>query len=69
MLRIDISVAKANELLAANFIEFKDKDTGATLTRTLSASIPDEVESHLQYLLPTTQYAFPTLTPHHERAH
>lgn len=69
MLRIDIPVSKANELLAANFTEFKDKDTGATLTRTLSVSIPDDVEQHLQYLFPTTQYAFSTRTSHQERVH
>ncbi|KAI0331437.1 family S53 protease-like protein [Cubamyces sp. BRFM 1775] len=59
MLRIDIPVSKANELLAANFTEFKDKDTGAILTRTLSVSIPDEVEQHLQYLFPTTEFITP----------
>ncbi|KAH9888842.1 peptidase S8/S53 domain-containing protein [Cubamyces lactineus] len=64
MLRIDIPVSKANELLAANFTEFKDKDTGAILTRTLSVSIPDDVEQHLQYLFPTTQFITP-LHPNH----
>ncbi|KAI0331456.1 subtilisin-like protein [Cubamyces sp. BRFM 1775] len=59
MIRINVPVSTANELLAANFTEFKDKDTGATLTRTLSVTIPEDVESHLQYIYPTTQFIVP----------
>lgn len=57
MLRIDIPVSKANTLLVANFTDFKDKNSGVTLTRTLSVTIPDDVAPHLQYIYPTTQYA------------
>ncbi|KAI0331459.1 family S53 protease-like protein [Cubamyces sp. BRFM 1775] len=59
MLRINVPVSTANALLAANFTDFKDKDTGVTLTRTLSVSIPEDVESHLQYVYPTTQFITP----------
>ncbi|RPD54237.1 family S53 protease [Lentinus tigrinus ALCF2SS1-7] len=63
MLRINIPVSEANDLLEANFTEFKDQNTGLTLTRTLSVSIPDEVAPHLQYIYPTTQFIVP-LKPH-----
>ncbi|KAI9064942.1 subtilisin-like protein [Trametes sanguinea] len=56
MLRIDIPVSTANTLLGANFTEFKDQRSGATLVRTLSVTIPDDVDSHLQFLYPTTQF-------------
>ncbi|KAI0693683.1 family S53 protease [Cerioporus squamosus] len=59
MLRIDIPVSKANILLGANFTDFKDKDTGVTLTRALSISIPDNVAPHLEYIYPTTQFILP----------
>lgn len=57
MLRIDIPVSKANTLLGANFTEFKDKTNGETLVRTLSISLPDDVEPHLKFIYPTMQYA------------
>ncbi|KAI0693677.1 Pro-kumamolisin, activation domain-containing protein [Cerioporus squamosus] len=60
MLRIDITVSKANALLGANFTEFKDKNSGTTLVRTLSITVPDDVESHLQFIYPTIQFIMPT---------
>ncbi|RPD69200.1 family S53 protease-like protein [Lentinus tigrinus ALCF2SS1-7] len=59
MLRIDIPVSKANSLLGANFTEFKNKDSGTTLVRTLSVTIPDDLEPHLQFIYPTTQFIVP----------
>ena len=57
MLRINVPVSKANALLSANFMEFEDKKSGTTLVRTLSVMIPDDIEPHLQFIYPTTQYA------------
>ncbi|OSD07615.1 family S53 protease [Trametes coccinea BRFM310] len=59
MLRIDVPVSKANSLLGANFTEFKDQQSGTTLVRTLSVTIPDDVDSHIQFLYPTTQFILP----------
>ncbi|RPD54222.1 family S53 protease [Lentinus tigrinus ALCF2SS1-7] len=59
MLRIDIPVSTANTLLAANFTVFKDKYSDVTLTRTLSVTIPDDVEPYLQFIYPTTQFIMP----------
>ncbi|RPD69218.1 family S53 protease-like protein [Lentinus tigrinus ALCF2SS1-7] len=59
MLRIDIPVSTANALLTANFTVFKDKDADVTLTRTLSVTIPDDVEPYLQDIYPTTQFIIP----------
>ncbi|RPD57829.1 family S53 protease [Lentinus tigrinus ALCF2SS1-7] len=56
MLRINLPVSTANSLLSANFTEFLDKNTHTTLTRTLSITIPAEVEDHVQFVFPTTQY-------------
>ncbi|CDO70822.1 hypothetical protein BN946_scf184801.g14 [Trametes cinnabarina] len=59
MLRINIPVPKANALLGANFTVFKDQHSGTTLVRTLSVTIPDDVDSHLQFMYPTTQFIMP----------
>ncbi|RDX41878.1 family S53 protease [Lentinus brumalis] len=56
MLRIEIPVSKANSLLGANYTEFEDKTSGTTLVRTLSISVPDDVEPHLKFIYPTTQF-------------
>lgn len=56
MLRVNVSVQTANALLAANYTEFKDQTTDQTIVRTLSYSLPVEVQKHLQFIYPTTQY-------------
>ncbi len=56
MLRINVPVSTANALLSANFTEFADKQTDTTLVRTLSFTIPEDVEQHVKFVFPTTQY-------------
>ncbi|CDO69677.1 hypothetical protein BN946_scf184851.g65 [Trametes cinnabarina] len=56
MLRIDVPVSKANALLGANFTVFKDQKSGATLVRTLTVTVPDGLEPHLQFVYPTIQF-------------
>ena len=49
------TVAQANALFNANFTVFKAKNS-AEVIRTLSYSLPADVEEHLQFIYPTTQY-------------
>ncbi|RDX41880.1 family S53 protease [Lentinus brumalis] len=59
MLRINVPVSTANALLSANFTEFADKQTDTTLVRTLSFTIPEDVEQHVKFVFPTTQFIPP----------
>ncbi|KAI0752884.1 peptidase S8/S53 domain-containing protein [Daedaleopsis nitida] len=56
MLRVNIPVKTANALLAANYTEFMDKRTDKTIVRTLSYSLPADVEEHVNFVYPTTQF-------------
>ncbi|KAI0788230.1 subtilisin-like protein [Fomes fomentarius] len=61
MLRVDVSVQAANALLAANYTEFEDQTTNQTIVRTLSYSLPADVQKHLQFIYPTTQFFGPLI--------
>ncbi|ETW85061.1 serine protease S53 [Heterobasidion irregulare TC 32-1] len=57
-LAVDVSVAQANELFAAEFATFTHVDTGKEAVRTLEYSIPASLQGHLDLVHPTT--TFPT---------
>ncbi|TFK83532.1 subtilisin-like protein [Polyporus arcularius HHB13444] len=56
ILRIELSVSVANSLLSANFTHYLDQTTNTTVTRTLSMTVPPDVEDHVQFIFPTTQF-------------
>ena len=53
-LSISIPVSKANELLDANFTVFSYANTGKEVVRTLSYSIPTDLQGHIDLVHPTT---------------
>jgi tripeptidyl-peptidase-1 len=53
-LGITIPVAKANDLLGADFSVFTDQTTGKQTIRTLSYSIPAALQGHVELVHPTT---------------
>ena len=56
ILRVDLPVTVANELLGANFTEYVHKDTNSTVIRTLDYTVPNNVLEHLRFIYPTNQY-------------
>ncbi|CDO70468.1 hypothetical protein BN946_scf184569.g11 [Trametes cinnabarina] len=59
MLRIQISPAQANTLFNANFSTYVHEKTNTTMVRTLSYSLPADVNEHLAFVYPTTQFIPP----------
>lgn len=55
MLHVYISVAKANMLLNANYVGYIHEASNTTITRTLSFSLPADVQDHISFVYPTTQ--------------
>ena len=53
-LSISIPVSKANELLDADFTVFSHASTGKEVVRTLSYSIPTDLQGHIDLVHPTT---------------
>ena len=58
-LSFEVPVRKANELFDADFSVFKHDDTGIEAVRTLSYSIPAELEGHLDLVHPTVTFPNP----------
>ncbi|KAJ7595436.1 Pro-kumamolisin, activation domain-containing protein [Mycena floridula] len=56
---ITIPVSKANSLLHTDFEEFVHVDSGVTSIRTLSYSIPADLQSHIDVVHPTTSFGAP----------
>ncbi|KAI0676454.1 family S53 protease-like protein [Trametes maxima] len=56
---VQIPLAKANTLLNANYTPYIHVPTNTTLWRTLSYSIPAEIEAHTEFIYPTTQFIGP----------
>ena len=54
-LNIQVPVAHANALFAANYAMFVHEDTNTTMLRTLSYSLPDYLHDHIRFVYPTTQ--------------
>ena len=48
-----VPVSKANELLDANFAVFEHTSSGKQMVRTLSYSIPADLQDHLELVHPT----------------
>ncbi|CCL99221.1 uncharacterized protein FIBRA_01236 [Fibroporia radiculosa] len=55
-LSLDIPVNKANELLAANYSVYVNAQTGLQTIRTLSYSIPEDLQEHLALVHPTVTF-------------
>ncbi|RPD75592.1 family S53 protease-like protein [Lentinus tigrinus ALCF2SS1-7] len=60
MVTIELPVDRANALLDANFTTYVHNATNATLTRTLSYSLPADLEEHVSFVYPTTQFILPS---------
>ena len=56
-----VPVSKANEMLDADFSVFTHDETGKEAIRTLSYSIPAELQGHLDLVHPTITYVMPHL--------
>ncbi|EJF58006.1 family S53 protease [Dichomitus squalens] len=55
----EVPVSKANDLFDADFSVFKHDDTGVEAIRTLSYSIPAELQGHLDLVHPTVTFPNP----------
>lgn len=53
ILQITLPVSHANALLHANFTSFTRSEDGEQTIRTLSYSIPKELEAHVDFVHPT----------------
>ena len=53
-LSFEIPVSKANELFDADFSVYKHDETDMSVVRTLSYSIPADLQGHLELVHPTT---------------
>ncbi|KAI0367269.1 family S53 protease [Pilatotrama ljubarskyi] len=62
-LSISIPVSKASALLDAKFSVFNHTPSGSSFVRTLSYSIPTDLEGHLDFIHPTTTFAQPFKGP------
>ncbi|KAI0682339.1 subtilisin-like protein [Cerioporus squamosus] len=58
-LRIQVPVGTANALLSAEYSEFVHKPSNSTTVRTLSYALPKDVENHVRFIYPTTQFHSP----------
>lgn len=52
-LGVTLPVSQANELLNAEFTVFTHSETGKQTIRTMSYSIPADLEGHLEFVYPT----------------
>ncbi|KAA1473405.1 tripeptidyl peptidase A [Dentipellis sp. KUC8613] len=55
--RINVTVAKAEEMLDAKYYIWKHIVDGDTLVRTLSYSLPEDLHAHIDFIQPTTMFA------------
>ncbi|KAJ7787838.1 Pro-kumamolisin, activation domain-containing protein [Mycena olivaceomarginata] len=53
---VNITVAQANDLLAADFSTFQDQTINATVVRTLSSAIPSDLQGHIDWVHPTVKF-------------
>lgn len=58
-LSFSISVVQANALFDANYSVFEHEATGSQITRTLSYSIPAELQGHLELVHPSISFDIP----------
>ena len=55
-LDVELPIARANDLLSANFTPYVHDATNTTMTRTLAYSLPAHLHEHIAFVYPTTQY-------------
>ena len=55
VLHLVVPVETANSMLSANYTPFVHAESGVTLHKTDSYTIPEAVQSHLAFVYPTTQ--------------
>ncbi|TBU25599.1 subtilisin-like protein [Dichomitus squalens] len=60
-LDLELPIARANVLLAANFTPYVHDATNMIMTRTLSYSLPAHLHEHIAFVYPTTQFTAPTV--------
>ncbi len=53
--RIQVPVVAANALLNAEYTEFMHKPSNSTTVRTLSYTLPEDVEDYVRFFYPTSQ--------------
>ena len=58
-LSVSIPVSQANDLLDADFAVYTHQQTGKQAIRTMSYSIPAELEGHLDFVHPTISFPSP----------
>lgn len=58
-LAFSIPVSQANALFGANYSVFEHEATGSQITRTLSYSIPSELQGHLELVHPSISFDVP----------
>ncbi|KAJ7473309.1 Pro-kumamolisin, activation domain-containing protein [Mycena latifolia] len=59
LLQISLPISKANDLLSTQFAAFKHVASGTENIRTLSYSVPTELQSHIQFFHPTVAFLPP----------
>lgn len=57
-LSFSVPVSQANELFDADFTVFTHESTGKQAVRTLSYSIPADLQGHIDFVHPTTVYVW-----------
>lgn len=68
-LAFSIPVSQANALFGANYSVFEHEATGNQITRTLSYSIPSELQGHLELVHPSISFDVPVNQPPVNVAH
>ncbi|KAJ7312738.1 family S53 protease [Mycena albidolilacea] len=53
---VNMTVAQANDLLAADFSTFQDRTINATVIRTLCYAIPSNLQGHIDWVHPTVKF-------------
>ncbi|TBU22963.1 subtilisin-like protein [Dichomitus squalens] len=62
-MKIRIPVSQANALLDTQFNEYSHDETGLTVLRTMSYSVPASVKGHLDFIYPATAFVAPRPVP------
>ncbi|RDX44428.1 subtilisin-like protein [Lentinus brumalis] len=60
MIHVEVPIAQANALFGANFTMYMHESTNSTMLRTLAYAIPRQLQDHISYVYPTTQFIPPT---------
>ncbi|TFK88152.1 subtilisin-like protein [Polyporus arcularius HHB13444] len=59
MVTIKVPAEKANALLNANFTTYTHEASNTTMVRTLAYSLPSDLQEHVAFIYPTTQFIPP----------